>query len=126
MNDSVTAYQLIQAPVSITRPERMAVKRTPILSRIIPAMMRKKIKTLRKVSEPAYVPKAVESHPRVDSIKSLIGDKISIKMYAKNMAIANSNKAVQRAAAESRKVLVALLIVVIDINNYSLVLVYLT
>ncbi|KDR53766.1 hypothetical protein HMPREF1991_00133 [Hoylesella loescheii DSM 19665 = JCM 12249 = ATCC 15930] len=42
------------------------------------------------------------------------------------MAIANSNKAVQRAAAESRKVLVALLIVVIDINNYSLVLVYLT
>ena len=104
----------------------MAVKRTPILSRIIPAMMRKKIKTLRNVSEPAYVPKAVESHPRVDSIKSLIGDKISIKMYAKNMAIANSNKAVQRAAAESRKVLVALLIVVIDINNYSLVLVYLT
>ena len=40
------------------------------------------------------------------------------------MARANNYKAVQRAAAESRNVLVALLIVVRDINNYSLVMVH--
>ena len=39
------------------------------------------------------------------------------------MAIAKSNKAVQRAAAESRKVPVALLFVVIDIYIFSLVIV---
>ena len=53
MKASVTAYQLMVAPATITTPERSAVKRTPILSRMIPAMMRKKMKTLRKVSEPA-------------------------------------------------------------------------
>ena len=50
---SVTAYQLIMAPITITAPESMAVKRTPILSRIIPAKMRKKTKTFRNGSEPA-------------------------------------------------------------------------
>ena len=50
---SVTANQLIAAPSTITPPERIAVKRTPILSRIIPAKMRKNTKTLRKGSEPA-------------------------------------------------------------------------
>ena len=62
-------------PVSITAPESTAVTRTPILSRMIPAKIRKKM-----------VPKALESQPRVDSIRSLIGDRMSMKMYAQNMA----------------------------------------
>ena len=41
------------APSTITEPERMAVKRTPILSRMMPAKMRKNTNTLRKGSEPA-------------------------------------------------------------------------
>ena len=79
-NPSVSAYQLIVAPTSITAPESSAVKRTPILSRMIPANIRKKMKTLRNVSEPCIVPKAVESHPRVDWRRSLIGERISMKM----------------------------------------------
>ena len=51
--ESVTAYQLMAAPSTITEPERMAVKRTPILSRMMPAKMRKNTNTLRKGSEPA-------------------------------------------------------------------------
>ena len=66
MKASVRAYQLMVAPTSITKPERTAVKRTPILSRMMPAKIRKKMNTLRKVSEPCMVPKAVESQPRVD------------------------------------------------------------
>ena len=80
MNASVTAYQLIVAPTSITTPDNTAVKRTPILSRIMPAKIRKKTNTLRNVSEPCMVPKAVESHPRVDCMRSLIGESISIKI----------------------------------------------
>ena len=80
MNPSLTAYHLMQAPTSITPPERRAVKRTPILSRIIPAKMRKKMNTLRNVSEPCMVPKASESQPRCDCMRSLIGDKMSTKM----------------------------------------------
>lgn len=52
-NALLTAYQLIRPPQTITTPERMAVKRTPILSRMMPAKIRKKTKTLRNVSEPA-------------------------------------------------------------------------
>lgn len=59
---SVSAYQLIVAPTSITAPESRAVNLTPILSRMIPAKMRKKINTLRNVSDPCIVPNAVESH----------------------------------------------------------------
>ena len=88
----------------MTAPERTAVKRTPILSRMIPAIMRKKTKTLRNVSAPCIVPKASESHPRVDSMRSLMGERMSIKMYEQNMAKAKSNNAVQRMAAESRSV----------------------
>ena len=80
MKLSVTAYHFIRAPMSITAPESMAVKRTPILSRMMPAKMRKKTKTLRKVSAPCIVPKAVESHPRSESIRSLMGERISMKI----------------------------------------------
>ena len=104
MNDLLIANHLMDAPTSITAPERMAVKRTPILSRMIPANIRKKTNTLRNVSEPSIVPKALESQPRVDSIRSLIGERMSIKMYAQNIASASSSKAVQRIAAESLRV----------------------
>ena len=92
------------APTNITAPERTAVKRTPILSKMIPAKMRKKTNTFKKVSEPCMVPKAVESHPRVDCIKSLMGERMSIKMYEQNMAKARNINTIQRMAAESRKV----------------------
>ena len=104
MNDSLTAYHLMTAPISITAPESTAVKRTPILSRMIPAKIRKNTNTLRNTSEPCMVPKAVESHPRVSCMRSLMGERMSMKMYEQNMARANSNRAVQRMPAESRNV----------------------
>ena len=90
--------------MSITAPESTAVKRTPILSRMIPAKIRKNTNTFRKVSAPCIVPKAVESQPLVDCIRSLIGDRMSIKMYEQNIANANNSKAVHLIAALSRKV----------------------
>ena len=104
MNDSLTAYHLMMAPMSMTAPERTAVKRTPILSRMIPAKMRKNTKTLRNTSEPCMVPKANESQPRVSCIRSLMGERMSIKIYEQNMASASNKRAVQRMAALSRKV----------------------
>ena len=80
MKLSLTAYHLMMAPTSITAPESTAVKRTPILSRMMPAKMRKNTNTLRNTSEPCIVPKAVLSHPRVVSIRSLMGDRMSMKM----------------------------------------------
>ena len=64
----------------MTAPESTAVKRTPILSRMMPAKIRKNTNTLRKVSEPSIVPNALESHPLVDSIRSLIGERMSMKI----------------------------------------------
>ena len=104
MNISVTAYQLMVAPTSITAPDRTAVKRTPILSRIIPANMRKKTNTLRNVSEPCIVPKAVESHPRVDCMRSLMGERMSMKMYEQNIAKARNSSTIHLVAAESLSV----------------------
>ena len=80
MKLSATAYHLMRAPTSMTAPESTAVKRTPILSRMMPAKMRKNTNTLRKVSEPCMVPKAVESQPRVSSMRSLMGERMSMKM----------------------------------------------
>jgi hypothetical protein len=37
-------------------------------------------------------------------MRSLMGERMSIKMYEQNMAIANSKRAAQRMAAESLKV----------------------
>ena len=79
---AVTCYQIIAGATSasITVPDSTAVKRTPILSRMIPAKMRKKTNTFRNVSAPCIVPKAVESQPLVDCIRSLIGERMSMKM----------------------------------------------
>ena len=104
MKASLTAYHLMIAPTSITAPDRIAVKRTPILSRMIPAKMRKNTKTLRNTSAPCIVPKAEESQPRVSCMRSLMGESISMKIYEQNMAKAKSKRAVQRMAAESLSV----------------------
>ena len=80
MKASLTANHLMTAPTSMTAAERTAVKRTPILSRMIPAKMRKNTKTLRNTSDPCMVPKAVESQPRVSCIRSLIGERMSMKI----------------------------------------------
>jgi hypothetical protein len=63
------------------------------------------------------VPKAVESHPLVDSMRSLIGERMSIKMYEQNIAKANSSSAVHRMPALSRNVSFS---VIVTINlSYS-------
>ncbi len=80
MKVSLTANHLMQAPTSITAALSTAVKRTPILSRIIPAKMRKNTNTFRNTSEPCMVPKAVESQPRVSCIRSLMGERMSMKI----------------------------------------------
>ena len=80
MKDSLTANHLMIAPTSITPALSTAVKRTPILSRMIPAKMRKNTNTFRNTSLPCMVPKAVESQPRVSCIRSLMGDRMSMKM----------------------------------------------
>ena len=80
MKDSLTANHLMTAPTSITPALSTAVKRTPILSRMIPAKMRKNTNTFRNTSLPCMVPKAVESQPRVSCIRSLMGDRMSMKM----------------------------------------------
>ena len=105
-NISVTAYNLMNAPTSITAPDNTAVKRTPILSRMIPAMMRKNTKTFKNVSEPCIVPNAVESQPCSESMRSLIGDRMSIKMYEQNIAKERSNSAVHLIAALSLNTLI--------------------
>ena len=66
--------------------------------------MRKNTNTLRNVSAPCIVPNAVESQPRVDCIKSLIGESMSIKIYEQNIANAKSSNTNQRIPAESRSV----------------------
>ncbi len=80
MKASLTAYHLMMAPTSMTAVESTMVKRTPILSRMMPAKMRKNANTLRNTSEPCMVPKAVESQPRSDCMRSLMGDRMSMKM----------------------------------------------
>ena len=80
MKLSLTAYHFTHAPTSITAALSTAVNRTPILSRMMPAKMRKNTNTLRNTSEPCIVPKAVESQPRVSCIRSLMGERMSMKM----------------------------------------------
>ena len=55
-NQVLTPTYLIAAPMTMSEADRMPVNRTPILSRMIPANIRKKQNTLRKYSPPAYVP----------------------------------------------------------------------
>jgi hypothetical protein len=82
----------------------------------MPAKIKKKMKTFKNVSDPCMVPKAVESQPRVDCIKSLIGESISIKIYEQNMAKASNTNAVHRAETEFRKLLIVLFFTIINIR----------
>ena len=68
-NHSVMPMYFITAPANIMLADSSPVKRTPILSRITPAMMRKP-QTLRMYSEAAYVPKISGVHPRWLSIRA--------------------------------------------------------
>ena len=52
-NQSVMPTNLIEAPTTIRLADSSPVKRMPILSRMMPAKMRKKTNTLRKYSEAA-------------------------------------------------------------------------
>ena len=52
-NQSEIPTNLIEAPITISDAESSPVNRIPILSRMIPAKIRKKTKTLRKYSEAA-------------------------------------------------------------------------
>ena len=52
-NQSLIPIYLMNAPITINDAERRPVKRTPILSRMIPAKIRKKQNTFRKYSEAA-------------------------------------------------------------------------
>ena len=52
-NQSVMPANLIEAPSTINPADSSPVKRMPILSRMMPAKMRKKTKTLRKYSDAA-------------------------------------------------------------------------
>ena len=59
---------LMAAPATIREVDRIPVKRTPILSRMIPARIRKP-NTLSMYSEAAYVPNTELSHPLEDSMR---------------------------------------------------------
>lgn len=52
-NHSEMPTSLMAAPATMSEAESMPVKRMPILSRMMPAKMRKKTKTLRKYSDAA-------------------------------------------------------------------------
>ena len=52
-NQSLTPTSFIDAPTTISDADRIPVKRMPILSRMMPAKIRKKKKTLRKYSDAA-------------------------------------------------------------------------
>ena len=70
----------MEAPTTITTAESTAVKRTPILSRIIPAKIRKKANTFRKYSDPATDPKVSGVHFRLCSSIVLNGASTSINI----------------------------------------------
>lgn len=79
-NRSLIAYNFIEAPITIIAPDKIPVKRIPILSSIIPAKIRKNAKTLRKYSELQNVPYVSADHPLLDSSKVDSGDSTSTNM----------------------------------------------
>ena len=101
-NQSEMPTNLIEAPITISPAERSPVNRTPILSRIIPAKIRNRQKTLRKYSEAAYVPNTELFQPRPPSatafsIVDFRGDITSTNIYAKNIIDATRIRTAHRA-----------------------------
>ena len=68
-NQSVIPINLIKAPINIIEADNTPVKRTPILSRMTPAMMRNP-STFTIYSDAAYVPKVSGPHPFSLSIRA--------------------------------------------------------
>ena len=52
-NQSEIAMNLMAAPITINDPDKIPVKRIPILSKMIPAKIKKKQNTFKKYSEAA-------------------------------------------------------------------------
>ena len=69
----------MQAPINIRDAESIPVKRTPILSRMIPARIRNP-KTLKMNSELPYMPNTSGVQPRWASIMLCSGDIMSTNM----------------------------------------------
>ena len=72
-NQSLIPTYFMPAPSTIREADRMPVNRIPILSRMIPAIMRNP-HTFSIYSDAAYVPKTLLSHPRSCSMSDLSGD----------------------------------------------------
>ena len=79
-NHSLTPTSLMDAPITIMDADSSPVKRMPILSRIMPANIRKKKNTFRKYSEAAYVPKDALSQCSFSSKRDFRGDITSTNM----------------------------------------------
>ena len=97
-NQSLIPMYFITAPVTMSDAESTPVKRMPILSRMIPAIIRKP-HTFRIYSDAAYVPNTPLSQPLSLSIRDFRGDITSTNMYAKNIIRAMSISAAHLAAA---------------------------
>ena len=78
-NHAEIPMYLITAPATIRDAESTPVNLTPILSSMIPAMIRKP-QTLKIYSDAAYVPNTVLDHPLSLSIMLLRGDITSTNM----------------------------------------------
>ena len=76
---SLTAMYFIVAPMTMSDAESVPVKRTPILSSMMPASMRKP-QTLSMYSDAAYVPNVPDVQPRCDSMRVWSGDITSTNM----------------------------------------------
>ena len=78
-NQSEIPTNLMAAPTTIRLALRTPVKRMPILSRMMPARMRKP-HTLRMYSDAAYVPKVPLDQPLALSTRDFSGDITSTNM----------------------------------------------
>ena len=99
-NHSLTPTNLIAAPATISPAESTPEKRTPSLSRMTPAMIRKP-HTFSIYSDAAYFPNTPLSQPRLVSTSDFSGDITSTNIYAKNIISATSASTVHRSTGES-------------------------
>ena len=99
-NQSLIPTNLMAAPATIRPADSMPEKRTPSLSSITPARMRKP-QTLSMYSDAAYLPNTLLFQPRSLSTSDLSGLITSTNIYAKNIISATSTSTVHRASGES-------------------------
>ena len=118
-NQSVMPMYLIAAPTTMRDVERIPVKRTPILSRMMPARIRKP-QTLRMYSDAAYVPNTDPFHPLVFSMSDWRGDITSTNIYAKNIARAMRISAAHLAAKLSLMYFLIVCVIVFVFEFFAL------